>query len=131
MTPEHAQEPWARGERLLDIVSAKGNLVARLAGTAGKCEVEDANLRRIVACVNACVGVSNGELAMTTMSVVLARMNEAERQRDELLAALVNAKESLECCYDVTDYPCNGSSDQDKAIAIAAAAITKTTGETK
>ena len=47
-----------------------------------------ANARRIVACVNACAGVSNGELAMTTMSVVLARMNEAEQQRDELLAAL-------------------------------------------
>lgn len=47
-----------------------------------------ANARRIVACVNACAGVSNGELAMTTMSVVLARMNEAEQQRDELLTAL-------------------------------------------
>lgn len=46
------------------------------------------NARRIVACVNACAGVSNGELAMTTMSVVLARINEAEQQRDELLAAL-------------------------------------------
>lgn len=53
------------------------------------------NARRIVACVNACAGVSNGELAMTTMSVVLARINEAEQQRDELLAALEEAKSVL------------------------------------
>ena len=92
---KHTPEPWVRGERLLDIVSSKGNLVARLAGTVGKCEIEDANLRRIVACVNACAGVSNGELAMTTMSVVLARINEAEQQRDELLAALEEAKSVL------------------------------------
>ena len=149
MTPEHAQEPWARGERLLDIVSAKGNLVARLAGTAGKCEVEDANLRRIVACVNACEGIGTECLESmpingSYLDAVCAReewearaIKEASRaadlqaQVDELLAALVNAKESLECCYDVTDWPCNGSTDQDKAIAIAAAAITKTTGETK
>lgn len=143
MTQKHTPEPWATDYRerpdgmfAQEVFDANGETIATLAwfpvdSGVGTTTNREANARRIVACVNACIGVSNGELAMTTMSAVLARMNEAEQQRDELLAALVNAKESLERCYDVTDWPCNGSTDQDKAIAMASAAITKTTGETK
>lgn len=144
MTQEHTPEPWIirRGDwsthaTLITTAKRRRNKTVPIAevDTDGFNkefgDEQKANARRIVACVNACAGVSNGELAMTTMSAVLARMNEAEQQRDELLAALVNAKESLERCYDVTDWPCNGSTDQDKAIAMASAAITKTTGETK
>lgn len=43
---------------------------------------------RAMLCVNACAGASDGELAMTTMTEVLARLSEAERQRDELLGVI-------------------------------------------
>ena len=82
---KHTQEPWKvchwkDDRRGFEIADRNQNRV--------EFDMTEANARRIVACVNACAGVSNGELAMTTMSVVLARMNEAEQQRDELLAAL-------------------------------------------
>lgn len=131
MTPEHAQEPWARGERLLDIVSAKGNLVARLAGTAGKCEVEDANLRRIVACVNALepletefleeVGANLGE----TYAEEFRRGIELVKQRDELLAALQVAEGFVSEVSEKTGF------GQVHTLKVIKAAINKTTGETK
>lgn len=89
---KHTQEPWKvchwkddrRGFEIADRNQSRVGF-----------DMTEASARRIVACVNACAGVSNGELAMTTMSVVLARMNEAEQQRDELLAALEEAKSVL------------------------------------
>lgn len=92
---KHTQEPWLLSSD--DFVAAEsdqlnnGEYILSCFGPD-----QAANARRIVACVNACVGVSNGELAMTTMSVVLARMNEAERQRDEMLAALAE----IDACFE-------------------------------
>lgn len=88
---KHTPEPWKMCRNDQSVGDARGYAVCdvwprgddQLASEEGK-----DNARRIVVCVNACAGVSNGELDMTTMSVVLARMNEAEQQRDELLAAL-------------------------------------------
>lgn len=129
-------------------------------GHWGRGKITEANARRIVACVNACRGLPTDELEQKGIVAAVgnqmldmdrklhlaqtdsvtwedratkeaSRAADLQAQVDELLAALVNAKESLECCYDVTDWPCNGSTDQDKAIAIAAAAINKTTGEPK
>ena len=101
MTQEHKPEPWIirRGDwsthaTLITTAKRRRNKTVPIAevDTDGFNkefgDEQKANARRIVACVNACIGVSNGELAMTTMSAVLARMNEAEQQRDELLAAL-------------------------------------------
>lgn len=86
---KHTPEPWVRGDRLLDIVSSKGNLVARLAGTVGKCEIEDANLRRIVACVNACRGLPTDELEQKGLvaavgTQLLASDDRAEGQEREI-----------------------------------------------
>ncbi|MGU5533959.1 hypothetical protein [Aeromonas caviae] len=39
-------------------------------------------------CVNACQGVSNGQLTLTSVSGAILMLKEAEQQRDELLAAL-------------------------------------------
>ena len=94
--------------------------------------------RRIVACVNACEGIPTDDLEdaklipmLDSYGVAIQQRDHLQAQVDELLAVLVNAKESLEHCYDVTDWPCNGSTDQDKAIAMAEASIKKITGETK
>ncbi|MGS3183068.1 hypothetical protein ACB288_04880 [Aeromonas taiwanensis] len=46
-------------------------------------------------CVNACQGVSNGQLALTSVSGAILMLKEAEQQRDELLAALEEAKSVL------------------------------------
>ena len=90
---KHTQEPWKvchwkDDRRGFEIANRNQNRVGF--------DMTEANARRIVACVNACAGVSNGELAMTTMSVVLARINEAEQQRDELLAGQVPAPAAAE-----------------------------------
>lgn len=39
-------------------------------------------------CVNACQGVSNGQLTLTSVIGAILMLKEAEQQRDELLAAL-------------------------------------------
>lgn len=136
---QHTPEPWARGTHSAD----NGEPLDMIFGCDGRVVVGDdvittANARRIVACVNACAGWETGQLeAMEQGSLkeslfrVTQQRDALQAQVDELLAALVNAKESLGCCYDVCDWPCDGSTDQDKAIAMAAAVINKITGETK
>ena len=51
-----------------------------------------ANARRIVACVNACAGISDTDLAALAGTTILQKANEsadvAKQQRDELLEAL-------------------------------------------
>lgn len=142
MTRKHTPEPWKLYRNDQSVGDAVGHAVCdvwprgddKIASEEGK-----ANARRIVACVNACRGLPTDEMEKSGLASAFGnQMLELEQQRDhihakvdELLAALVNAKESLERCYDVTEWPCNGSTDQDKAIAIADAAIKKITGETK
>ena len=135
---QHTPEPWVRGERLLDIVSSKGNLVARLAGTAGKCEVEDANLRRIVACVNACAGWETNQLEVMELGSlkeslvrVMQQRDDLQAQVDELLKALRIARESMlrarsvMCKYDDTPM------SQEMEIITIDHVIKKITGEPK
>lgn len=108
-----------------------------------------ANARRIVACVNSCAGITTaqlerlpvGDFTKKLIQGIISATEESaqlhshaadlQAQVDELLAALGIAKSALERCYDVTDWPCNGNTDQDKAIATAAAVINKITGEPK
>ena len=54
-------------------------------------EITEANARRIVACVNACAGVSNEELEAGLPSLIhdlVRKMAELERQKAELVEAL-------------------------------------------
>lgn len=87
---EHTKEPWR--------ISQYGNVVAgdnnnftnevRVKGftlSSGK-TCED-NARRIVACVNACEGIPT-EVLESGPHRIIQRYAAAERQRDELLAAL-------------------------------------------
>jgi uncharacterized protein YukE len=41
------------------------------------------------------------------------------KERDQLKAALRECVEALEHCYDVTDFPADGDTPQDRAIAKA------------
>jgi hypothetical protein len=48
-----------------------------------------------------------------------------QSERDELLAMLVFCKSALEHCYDVVEWPANGSSQCDLAISKAKRVIDK------
>ncbi len=75
-------------------------------------------------CVNACQGVSNGQLTLTSVSGAILMLKEAEQQRDELLAALEEARTGLTWYQDAYPEAANGSDDEamtriDAAIANA------------
>lgn len=54
-----------------------------------------------------------------------ARIERLEASCEELAEALREAKAALECCYQVTDWPADGSTEQDEAIRKADAALAK------
>ena len=93
MKTDHTPEPWRVGRRGNDVVGSNGlgDTVAMMIDCDSD-EQTHANARRIVACVNACAGLSTGFLeqidsiqsALTGQLVVTEVL---ENQRDELLAA--------------------------------------------
>ena len=65
-------------------------------GSAVGVMFKEEDVRRVVACLNACEGISTENLEDNLMVKELARQyNEAIRQRDELLAALEAALEEI------------------------------------
>lgn len=109
----HTKEPWCFGSfhRLLIVPMTgsgpdKHNVIADL----GETEVpwnktEDSaerydNAARIVACVNACAGISNTDLHALAGTSILEKANTSfdavQKQRDELLAAVELAKPVME-----------------------------------
>lgn len=101
----HTKEPWSvkpgpkiigNGEDLLGMPID----VARLNLTVGHYESEEANARRIVACVNACKGLPTKELEELGIVGVVgrelidldAKLAAITAQRDELLKALKMAR---------------------------------------
>ncbi|TNI35693.1 hypothetical protein [Aeromonas veronii] len=101
MSMKHTQEPWCIPPGDLIFVSKVGGrgYVAKMMPLDAPrdrkglpTDTSDemcANARRIVACVNACRGLSNDELEQKgIVTSISARFLAAERSRDELLAAL-------------------------------------------
>lgn len=91
MATEHTPEPWISEGSFIGIPNGKGTFyMSPLSGINQ--ERREADARRIVACVNACAGLSTGFLeqidsiqsALTGQLVVTEVL---ENQRDELLAA--------------------------------------------
>ena len=89
---EHTPEPWYRefeggNWRVMAADENGGYTLADMC-----CDDQEANARRIVACVNACAGLSNEFLSVATRDDYAMRLvleaDEMRRQRDELLAAL-------------------------------------------
>ena len=80
------------------------------------------NARRIVACVNACEGISTENLEENKPIIELARAyNVSLRQRNDLLAALRSAVNDADA-WGLADDECDW-------LSIARAAIAKATGE--
>lgn len=126
MTQKHTLEPWPHFVTWCEPSSPHP-------GSEGIVRLGFEDYRRARACVNACVGVTNGELAMTAMSVVLARMNETERQRDHLQAQVDELLEELTITLGSLKEICSVRkiSWPESTIRRAESAITKITGETK
>lgn len=97
MENKHTSEPWNLFSKngVVEITNAKRIAIVGWAGFDSTRVDEDAeaNARRIVACVNACAGLTDdhfdGGFSVAAMSEYIKRI---ERQRDEMLAALAEAE---------------------------------------
>lgn len=97
---KHTPEPWSHTDNsweISTIYDSDSNIVCEVeidsevtAETQEKFEaLKKANARRIVACVNACQGLTTAHLVrFKTMLGTMEQASRIERQRDELLAAL-------------------------------------------
>lgn len=88
----HTKEPWVFGTHGQIIGSdGKGDTVCLMIGD----EIVEANARRIVACVNACAGISTAALEHRAhlLKAEDDTFAELEKQRDELLVALAGMLE--------------------------------------
>lgn len=101
----HTPEPWSYSG--LEIIGSYADddvrKIANLSSTVGKFEIEKANARRIVACVNACKGLSNEDLENGALfsaagielfgenneiKILSAQVAALISQRDKMLSAL-------------------------------------------
>ena len=90
----HTKAPWMFDGKVVYALNKKGVNVFSAFVQDGETDEDElkANARRIVACVNACEGISTENLEDNLPVKDLARQySEAIRQRDELLAALEKA----------------------------------------
>lgn len=94
----HTKEPWivAHGSGTLIIVDGRVPAIAMTIGDG-----QEANARRIVACVNACAGIeterlSHGVVLENAQRVALERW-DFKAQRDDILAIVegINARRQL------------------------------------
>lgn len=100
----HTQEPWLVGNfsqnKPIAIYDENRDVISSLVrdGLVLKNEKQLANAKRIVACVNACVGIPNDELieiaAEGGMLTPRQQIADIAIERDELLAALKSAVKS-------------------------------------
>jgi len=92
-TPTHTPEPW---RARYSIVYFKGNVGGF---DLRDCPSPEANARRIVACVNACAGISNEHLELTTVAQMVAaavtQRDKLERERNALYEALKATKTEI------------------------------------
>lgn len=99
---KHTKEPWKvqhphAGQRGWEIADSSGlNQVSQ--------DVTEANALRIVACVNACEGMSNEELeGGILLGVMEKRIATLEQQRTELLACRDRLVEFMEAIADTCE----------------------------
>lgn len=91
---EHTKEPWEHEGTLVFIGRTVGGFDLR------DCPAPEANARRIVACVNACAGMTTEEIEndiavggyIAIVKCHQAHIEEIEKKRDELLSSLKSIK---------------------------------------
>ena len=122
---QHTKEPWVEIETECDVIEItndeRNGLVVPIAkvstGFNGQVGIEqEANARRIVACVNACEGIPTCVLEKQGMVPIEQVTHDIEQQRDKLPAALTEIAE-----LDILKYH--------HAYAIAKGAIAEVKGQ--
>ena len=91
----HTPEPWSYDLSDgcdLRIYSETNSNIVYGCGCCGSPNCEDADARRIVACINACAGISTEQLECPGGNVAKVA-GRLMKQRDELLAALTEIAE--------------------------------------
>lgn len=73
-------------------------------------------------------GPDFGLVADVTEDYDAAFIVKAVNNFDAMVAALAEAKSALRSCYQVADYPANGQSDQDIALAMVEGALAAVSG---
>ena len=100
---EHTKEPWAQHEddpRAIVAVSEPHLSLLTVGDDRMVLVYNDADARRIVACVNALAGVSTEHLEQYGLPDFAQKISDLAQQRDKLLAA-------LEKCRDMVGHPDN------------------------
>ena len=99
---EHTKEPWEVAKKASINEDGEGYTYSEgdwhIYPPLGECgpvatACNDANAHRIVACINACKGVSTSTLEDTAELGAMAALAKAEAQRDKLAKALWDWKE--------------------------------------
>ena len=107
---KHTPEPWVFGygqTREFGMCLGIGlnsvpdwHVVAVVSPADSVNHADEANARRIVACVNACAGIETGHLEKYGLPDFAQKISDLREQRDELLAALKRFMDSHEECTD-------------------------------
>ena len=107
---KHTPEPWEFGygqTREFGMCLGIGlnsvpdwHVVAVVSPADSVNHADEANARRIVACVNACAGIETGHLEKYGLPDFAQKISDLREQRDELLAALKRFMDSHEECTD-------------------------------
>ena len=96
MKTEHTPEPWFWSEKYGE-VCFRSKEDDQSYGIACPVDLtEEANARRVSACVNACAGLPSEVLERYKLGVIGVDYKSTKQQRDELLAALERSLESFE-----------------------------------
>ena len=142
MSEKYTRGPWkTEGEGIHALIRGGDATIVAVRHRL-PADVHEANARRIVACVNACEGISTENLEDNRAVAWLAqRYNEVVQQRDELLKALTFYAEGNhfiqhdpEAWDTVIGEPQNFREDEANTAtvedgSVARAAILKATGE--
>ena len=97
MKTEHTPEPWIYAMPDSD---HEGIICGRHGGQVIDGEFNEANARRIVACVNSCAGIPTEVLERYKLGIIGVDYKLTKQQRDELLEAAEAIEIDAEECLD-------------------------------
>jgi hypothetical protein len=105
---KHTKEPWYVDCGNLIYEREENNCIGEAIGAGiSNCQ----NARRIVACVNACAGISNEELELRDVKPVKAASDhiaQLEQRNAELVEALINSEKRIQYLeqelFNVSDF---------------------------
>jgi hypothetical protein len=98
---QHLQE----GKDAFSIVEPDGTSIMHVSALANSTAARklEANIRRVIVCVNACQEISNELLEASPITVIVGQMAKSvsDKTRDELLASLIEITDAVESAYEL------------------------------